>query len=203
MYSVLVVGLVGDTAEVSTSFLGGVLRLQQNLAMSKDTSVQFEFQQNIKDAIAVFLKGTYDRLVMIDSLMGIDADWILKKHPSSVDVVVAAYPLREISWDRVAARRKAGETDPERLRKASYTYNFTASSDECQDLSYIKASSAQAKIVSLSRAGATSFLDTYCPYSRTVEGEILVDLSAKGTNAGPFDFVGCVGTRLLQNTANV
>jgi len=202
MYSVLVIGLVGDTTEVSTSFLGGVLRLQQNLAVTKDTSVQFEFQQNIKEAIDVFLRGTHDRLVVIDSLMGIDAEWILKKHPISVDVVVAAYPLREISWDRVAARREAGEADPEKLRKASYTYNFTVSSDECQDLSYIKASSVQAKIVSLSRTGATTFLDMYCPYSRTVNGDVLVDLSAKGTNAGPFDFVGCVGTRLLRQTVD-
>lgn len=196
-YSIVVVGVVGDTAEVSTSFLGGVLRLQQKLAVSKDTAIAFEFRHSVKDAIEYFLTKDADRLVIVDSLMGIESDWILKRHPASMDTVVAAYPLRDISWDRVSSARQNGETDPQRLRKASYTYNFTPTTNECLQGSYMEGSNVQAKIVSLSRQGARDFLASYCPYTKCLDTAV-VDIGAKAVNAGPFDFVGCIGSRLLK-----
>jgi hypothetical protein len=196
MYSILVVGLVGDTAEVSTSFLGGLLRLQQKLAVTKNTSVAFEFCENVKSAIEYFMSRKMDRLVLIDGLMGVEGDWILKRHP--VDEVVPAYPLREVHWETVSKKRDEGVTDPDRLRRASYRYNFTVDHHECEMQSYLKARQVQAKIVSLSRDACDSFLKRYCPFTKTLESST-VDVSAKVQNAGPFDFVGCVGSRLLSN----
>jgi hypothetical protein len=197
-YSILVVGLVGDTAEVSTSFLGGLLRLQQKLAVTKATSVTFEFCENVKTAIDYFKTRDMDRLVIIDGLMGIEGDWILKRHP--LDEVVPAYPLREVHWDVVSKKRNDGETDPDRLRRASYRYNFTVDGGECEMQSYLKARHVQAKIVSLSRDGCDAFLKRYCPFTKTLESST-VDVSAKVQNAGPFDFIGCVGSRLLSKTS--
>jgi len=199
-YSVLLVGLVGDTADVSTSFLGTLLRLQQKIATSKDVSVEFQFFENIKDAIAYFeMKSSFDRLVLMDSGMGIEADWILKKHPEEMDEVVAAYPKRELNWDAVASARQDGITDPNTLRRASYVYNFTPASKECQHQHYIRASLAQAKIVSVSRSGVAHLLERVCPWTRVLH-DTVVDISTKAVNAGPYDFVGCVGTRLLNKT---
>lgn len=196
-YSILVVGLVGDTAGVSTSFMGGLLRLQQTLAVTKATSVTFEFCENIKTAIEYFKSRDMDRLVLIDGLMGVEGDWILKRHP--IDEVVPVYPLREVHWERVSEKRGEGVTDADRLRRASYRYNFTAESNECEMQAYLKARHVQAKIVSLSKDGCDSFLKRYCPFTKTLESST-VDVSAKVQNAGPFDFVGCVGTRLLSKT---
>lgn len=198
----MVIGLVGDTAEVSTSFLGCILRLQQKLAVTKNIKVAFEFRHTVKEAIEYFLQSNADRLVMLDSLMGVESEWILKRHPESMDTVVAAYPLRQISWDRVSEMRQKGVTDPQRLRKASYTYNFTASTGECREGSYMDASSAQAKIVSLSKSGAATFLDAYCPYTKHISNTV-VDITTKAVNAGPFDFIGCIGSRLLKNHTEV
>jgi len=197
-YSILVVGLVGDTAEVSTSFMGGLLRLQQQLAVTKNTTVAFEFFENIKSAIEYFKSRDMDRLVLIDGLMGIEGDWILKHHP--VDEVVPVYPLREVHWDAVTKKRDKGVTDPQQLRRASYRYNFTADGGECEMQSYLKARNVQAKIVSLSRDACDSFVTRYCPFTKTLESST-VDVSAKVQNSGPFDFVGCIGNRLLKNTS--
>ena len=198
VYKVLVVGLVGDTAEVSTAFFGGLLRLQQKLAITKDTSVVFEFFENIPKAIDYFKSTDADRLVLIDGLMGIDSDWILKRH--TIDEVVPAYPLRTINWDTVSKKRDQGVTDPDLLRRSSYSYNFTPSSDAIRDQSYLDAKNVQAKIVSLSRDGCDSFLDRYSPYTKILP-QTVVDVSVKTMNAGPFDFVGCVGTRLMAKAS--
>jgi len=199
-YSILMVGVVGDTADVSTSFLGTILRLQQSLGAVKDTIVKFEFCHTVKDAIGYFGQSDADRLIILDGMMGVDVEWILKRHPKEFDEVIPAYPLREIRWDAISRLREKGVTDPEALRRESYVYNFTPLEDttDCVSQSYLKTRSAQAKIVSLSKKGASTFLERYCPYSKRVE-DTVVDLSSKGVNSGPFDFVGCVGTRLLSS----
>lgn len=197
-YKVLVVGLVGDTAEVSTAFFGGLLRLQQKLAITKDTSVVFEFFENVQAAIEHFKSTDADRIVLIDGLMGIDSDWILKRH--DIDEVVPAYPLRQIRWDAVSQKRDQGVTDPDILRRASYAYNFTPTTDNIRHQSYLDAKDVQAKIVSLSRDGCDSFLNRYSPYTKSLPHTV-VDVSVKTMNAGPFDFIGCVGTRLMSKAS--
>jgi hypothetical protein len=198
-YKVLVAGIVGDTAEVSTAFFGGLLRLQQKLAVTKDTSVVFEFFERVPAAIDHFKASDADRLILIDGLMGIDSDWILKQHP--VDEVVPVYPLRQLNWSAVSTKRQEGVTDPDRLRRAAYTYNFTATSSDVKNQTYLDAKDVQAKIVSLSKQGCASFLDRYDPYTKSVPTST-VDVSVKTMNAGPFDFVGCVGTRLMARATS-
>jgi len=197
-YSVLLIGLVGDTADVSTSFLGTMLRLQQKIATSKDVHIEFQFCESVKDAVTYFrTKTSADRLVIVDSAMGIEPEWILTHHPDEMDEIVAAYPKRELDWTAVASSRADGITDAEKLRLSSYVYNFTPSSTACEERHYIRASVAQAKIVSVSRAGAERLLDRLCPWTREIR-DTVVDLSCKAVNAGPYDFAGCVGTRLVQ-----
>lgn len=201
-YAILIVGLVGDTAEVSTSFLGTILRLQQRLALTADMSIAFEFRHTTKEAVDYFLQSQSDRLLIVDGLMGLDVDWIVKRHPDDMHEVVAAYPLREIDWTKVSSMRERGTTDPDRLRTESYVYNFTpiAGSTDCERGSYLRVASAQAKIVSLSREGASRFLDRFCPWTKRLE-DCIVDVASKGVNSGPYDFSGCIGTRLLANAS--
>ena len=197
-YSILVIGVVGDTAEVSTSFLSTLLRLQQHLHTVQDqTKVSFEFSHSVRDALTYFESSTADRLVLVDGLMGIDVEWILKQHTTQ-PVVVAAYPLREINWERVSQLRAQGVTNSDTLRRESYVYNFDSDTKDCDSDSYLNVESAQAKIVSLSKEGIQTFLSGYDPYTKRLSNTV-IDLSAKGINSGPFDFVGCVGTRLVAN----
>lgn len=201
-FSILVIGIVGDTAEVSTSFLSTLLRLQQHLHTVKDNiKVTFEFSQSVRDALIYFESSTVDRLVLIDGLMGIDVEWILKHHTTQ-PVVVAAYPLREINWERVSHLRARGVNHSDTLRRESYVYNFDSDTKDCDSDRYLKVESAQAKIVSLSKEGIQTFLSQYDPYTKRLSSNNLstvVDISSKGINSGPFDFVGCVGTRLVTN----
>lgn len=173
-----------------------MLRLQQHLAFAKDVHVEFQCKETVRDAIQYFLTATKgDRLIVLDASMGIQHDWLFKRHP--MDEVVAAYPKRELDWAAVAKAREEGTTDPESLRKAAYVYNFTPASSECEHQSYVRASVAQAKILSVSRAGAARVLERLCPWTLELK-DTMVDVSTKATNAGPYDFVGCVGHRLLQ-----
>ena len=206
--SLLIAGIVDSgTAEVSTAFAAGMLRFQQQLATRPNApKTAFECFSSVKDAIEHARATNADRTILLDGSMGIDADFLLKDHPLD-RVVVAAYPLREIRWDRVLEMVKHDvEHDAESIRQQSYVYNFEkgASFDgtpkECDTQSYLRCDhDVQARIACVPRSCLDEFVSRFDETSSTLRGGCLVDVSAKTTNAGPYDFVGCVLNQLVTN----
>lgn len=204
--NVLIVGIVNEIYECSISFTTTIVRLQQRIASHGEHAcpVGFEFFQTPQAAIEHFRENTkYTRMVMIDSSMGCDIEYILRPHVA--DIVVAAYPMRTVSFDRVQAylercREQGKEPVPSDAQTASITYNFTTEAGSGVDADgCVMANDPQARIVSLSRAGIDRFEELFDPKTCTVRGPVPVDVRTKTTNSGPYDFTGTVGTRFVAS----
>lgn len=201
---ILIVGIVNESYECSIAFTTTLIRLQQRIASQGEHAcpIGFEFFRTTHDAIEHFKRHTkYTRLVIMDACMGCDIEFILK--PRTAGVVVAAYPLRSVSFDRVGkyletCRDNGNEPDPSEAQKASMTYNFTAEARCGVDTEgCVQAVDPQARIVSLSRDSIDVFENAFDRYSCELRGTYPVDVSAKCTNTGTYDFSGTLATRFV------
>lgn len=202
---VLIAGIVSDEYTVSINFTTTIIRLQQRIASHGQhaCAVSFEFFRHVDDAVAFFEKDeTLTRLVVMDSGMSSDVDFLLYPHPH--DIVVPAYPMRGVTWEKVASYLDATTTPtPDGAKQAGLTYNFTpAASDGGATLDggkYLKATGPQAKIFSVSRDAIGTVRDAYDAKSCKLETVCMIDVTAKCINSGPYDFTGCVGSRFTIN----
>ena len=202
--NVLIAGIVNEAYECSIAFTTTIIRLQQRIASQGEHAcpVGFEFFRSPKDAIDHFRQQTkYTRLVMMDACMGCDVEFILK--PRAADIVVAAYPMRSVSFDRVASylascKEQGTDPDPSTAQKTSMTYNFTAEAGSGVDQEgCVNAVDPQVRIVSLSREGTDTFEEAFDPHTYLLGGTYPVDVTAKCTNTGLYDFSGTVGSRFV------
>mgnify|MGYP000347903102 CR=1 FL=1 len=210
--NILIVGIVNDIYECSISFTTTIIRLQQRIASQGQHAcpVGFEFFRSAADAIEHF-KHTpkYTRLVIMDACMGCDIDFILR--PREADVVVAAYPMRSVDFERVAkyietCRNDGKEPVPSTAQTTGITYNFkTEAGSDVDDEGCVMATDPQARIVSISRdRGIDVFMDAFDQTKDTLRGTFPVDVRAKCTNTGLYDFSGTVATRFVtKDVANV
>lgn len=207
-HSVLIAIILTETAEVSMNFTETIILLQRQLAYAGAQAIptQIEFLNSVADAVKLFRGTDRTRLVMIDGDVGVDVPFIQKKHP--YPVTVASYPTRTINWERISSyimkQRESGKVpDPEDARSEGCIYNFTQASDSCLSETYLPIKRAQAKIVSIDRDGIDLFLESYDAATKMItsagNNDIVVDLSTTVKNPGPYDFVGVVGRRLLNN----
>jgi len=198
--NILIAALVDQYAEVSLQHTSMLLKLQQELARAPDVSVSFEFFLSRADAFTFFKKNIqFDTIVVIGGAVSVNVDFLLGKAP--YDLVVAAYPLCCINWERV---EKCLLRDGEDVDKVGIKYNFTVKDDTptlCTHGTYMPVDSAQLKLFKLTRSGFDTLThdalnasddDSFCS---AWPGKIYVDLSTKCTNSGPYDFAGCIGDR--------
>ena len=217
---ILIAGIVSDEYTVSINFTTTLIRLQQRIATQGTHAcpVTFEFFRHVDDAVMFFERdASLTRLVVLDGGMSCDIDFILFPHTS--DVVIPAYPIRGVNWSKVAYVHGATDTartrptDVDTLRRAGVDYNFvhrpvvsgptgptgpTGSSASLEMGRYIQAENPQAKIMSISRAGVACISSNYDPKTCKLDTICTIDVTARCVNTGPYDFTGCVGTRLLQ-----
>lgn len=201
---ILIAGLVSDEYTVSINFTTTIIRLQQRIASHGQYAcpVSFEFFRHMDDAVAFFEKNReLTRLVVIDSGMSSDVDFIL--YPHEHDVVVPAYPMRGIVWDKVGTYLDTTPTPtPDGAKTAGLEYNFKpAQSGGVLDRGkYLEAHGPQAKILSISRDAIGTIGKSYDPKSCKLDSVCMIDVTAKCVNSGPYDFSGCVGTRFVVNS---
>jgi len=211
---ILIAGIVSDEYTVSINFTTTLIRLQQRIATQGTHAcpVTFEFFRHVDDAIMFFERdASLTRLVVLDGGMSCDIDFLL--FPHTPDVVIPAYPIRGVNWSKIADVHGATDTsgtrptDVDTLRRAGVEYNFvhrpvaSGSSGTSASLEmgrYIQAENPQAKIMSISRAGIACITSHYDPKTCNLDTGCTIDVTARCVNTGPYDFTGCVGTRLLQ-----
>ncbi len=199
---ILIAGIVSDEYTVSINFTTTLIRLQQRIASQGAHScpVTFEFFRHVDDAVMFFQKDqTITRLVVLDGGMSCDIDFLLFPHPP--EVVIPAYPVRGVNWSKISSLMETTSTvDVDQVRRAGMEYNFVPRGSSCAlDAGrYVEAECPQAKIISMSRKGAETVASRYDPKSCKLDTICMIDVTAKCVNAGPYDFTGCVGTRLLQ-----
>jgi len=208
MTTLLVAGIVDSNYDVSTSFAAGLLRFQQKMSMTPEApKTTFEFFADVNSALAYAEVALKDdaRVAVVDASMGIDPDFLLK---SPVDfpkdkITVAAYPLRELEWSAVP-EEPSDKTYPNDI----FVYNFEkhmprGSASDCMvtDSSRILMPiqhKVQAKVVNIPVSLIPEFRVRYDSRTHELSGiEVMVDVTAECTNAGPYDFSGCVATHLL------
>jgi hypothetical protein len=208
MTSLLVAGIVDSNYDVSTSFAAGLLRFQQKMSVTpKAPKTVFEFFADVESALAyaeIALKGPDARVAVVDASMGIDPDFLLQSRDFPEDMItVAAYPLRELEWGAVS-KVNHKRTYPNDI----FVYNFekhmpAGSSSECKvtDSSRILMPvrhKVQAKVVNMPVSLIPEFRVRYDSRTHEVADiEVMIDVTAECTNAGPYDFSGCVATHLL------
>lgn len=208
MTTLLVAGIVDSNYDVSTSFAAGLLRFQQKMSMTpKAPKTTFEFFADVESALAyaeiALNTRPQARVAVVDASMGIDPDFLLQCHDFPEDqITVAAYPLRELEWTGVTTDKKTYPND-------IFVYNFekhmppgTANQCTVTDRSRILMPiqhTVQAKVVSIPVSLIPDFRVQYNPRTHELSGiEVMVDVTAECTNAGPYDFSGCVATHLLN-----
>lgn len=79
-------------------------------------------------------------------------------------------------------------------------YNFEAAADTCERETYLPCTSAQAKLVNMDRTGLDQFVASYNAIDKQIRGAngLVVDLSSKVKNPGPYDFAGVLGKRFVD-----
>jgi hypothetical protein len=207
-HSVLVGTIMNDAAELSMSFTESMIQLQRRMAVAGKNAipVQIEFFNSVAAALDFFKNSSsHSRLVLLDGDMGCDIEYILKDHP--YPIVVGCYPMRSINWERISSyittQRDAGHApDPEIVRQEGCIYNFKEETDTCVSQTYLPVKEAQAKVVNIHRHALDDFQAMYTPLDRMIHTHesqnIVVDLSTKIRNPGPYDFAGIVGKKLLE-----
>lgn len=214
--SVLVCGIT--QSDVSIHFTSGMLRMQTELSRTPGLMVEFEFFLTINDALAYFESSEkHDLCIIIDAQMSVESGFILKNDPTK-DFVVASYPLRQIDWDRLKERIVDG-TEP--VSQVGITYNYDpANSVPERGGCYVrlkKGTYAQLKIFKITKKAIQKLAETHGKLPWYVDGiidgqrlspdqrlcqlweasgeTIYADIVHKTINIGPYDYVGCVGTR--------
>ena len=95
--SILVAVVVrSDTCTIA--FCASMLKLQVQLARTRDVAVAIDFVASQDAAWAAFEAGNHETLVLLDSHMGVSPEFVLEE-PAS-ECVISPYPLPKLDWAR-------------------------------------------------------------------------------------------------------
>jgi hypothetical protein len=202
---VLIAGIVDQNYTVSINFTTSLIRLQQRIATRGDHAcrVAFEFFDTVNGAFEYFSKNEqFTRLVVIDTSMSADVDFMLRDH--APQIVVPAYPKRELDWNRIGTyirdERDASRVPDQQIAKQrGYQYNFELKNTELEMGRYVECRDVQARIFSVAREKLDVVMDTYDRDSAILKTDCHVDVSATVVNCGNYDFAGTVATRFIVN----
>ena len=115
----ILVAVVMRADTCTIAFCASMLKLQVQLARSRDVAVAIDFVSSEDAGWAAFEAGGHETLVLLDSHMGVSPDFVLEA--PAADCVISPYPLPTLDWARAETLLK----DPAcaRPEEAALVYN--------------------------------------------------------------------------------
>jgi hypothetical protein len=219
---VSLVCLSSDANESSLNFTVFMLRSQEVLLKIRDSSIRILFYSDINQAMHDFVTSGDDTMVILNTMLGFDPQFLYELIMSPRDFVTGVYPLMNVDFEKV---RDSMGTSNEEVKHMGLTYNINNIVRVEDDFAVVK-SLTEFKCISLKKNVFSTILEKYAPsivytasnnekrhrfmFSNLKDGvmksaeenfcamwggDIYADTRFSPTNFGNYDFFGCVGQR--------
>lgn len=215
--------LCNESNESSLNFTVFMLRSQTELLKLQNTAIRILFYSDVNKAMSDFYESGDDVILMLNTMLGFDPEFLTEMIQSIELFVTGVYPLTSIDWEMI--KTKVGSGAPEDVKHMGLTYNIPTDQVRMWGSHVIVKSLKEFKCVRIHRDVFRTILSKHSSSIKYTEGSKLQyrfmfsdirdgkylspeenfcsmwcgDIHAKTkhapTNFGSFDFIGSVGRR--------